>query len=145
MDCCISAAMCLPSTPGHDLGPITATSKSEIETVSCDRCSSPTSLSWRLHNVSQWRPMGSTAVRSTGSVPIRGKLLKGFHGPARDQREEKATNVTFVYQLVSASLTALAQLQLVSYPRCFELVFDVLTAAPQGWSSLLLHQMIDSV
>ena len=91
--------------------------------------------------MSQGRPMGSTAVHSTGSKVIRGKLLRGFRGPATDQREEKATNVTFVCQLVSTSLTALAQLQLVSYQRCFELVFDVLTAAPQGCSSLWLHQL----
>lgn len=61
--------------------------------------------------MSQWRPMGS--------VMIRRKLLGGFCGPATDQREEKATNVTCVYQLVSTSLIAPAQLQLVSYLQWF--------------------------
>jgi len=140
-DCFISVGACLPGIPGHDLEPITATSEAGIETISFDRCLSLTPLSWRLHNTSQWGPMGLMAVCSTGSVLIRGKLLRGFCGPASDQREEKATNVTFVYQLVSTSLTTLVQLQLLSYPRCFELVFDVLTAVPQGCSSLWLRQL----
>lgn len=52
--------------------------------------------------------MGLTAAYSTGSMLIWGKLLRGFYGPARDQREEKATNVIFVHQLVSSSFIALA-------------------------------------
>lgn len=119
-----------------------STSKMKRETISSARCLHPTSRSQRLHNTSQWRSMGSTAACSAGSVLIGGKLLRGFCGPARDQREEKATNVTFVYQLVSTSLTAPAHLQLVSYPRCFELVCD---AAPQDCSSLWLHHLIPQI
>lgn len=40
--------------------------------------------------MSQWRPMGSMAVRPTGSMLIRGKLLRSFCGPATNQREKKS-------------------------------------------------------
>lgn len=106
MGCFIPVAACPSSIPGYHLELRTASSQTEIETVSFDRWLCPAPLSQWQHNMSQWRPMGS--------MMIRHKLPRGFCGPATDQREEKATNVTFVYQLISTSLIALAQLWLVS-------------------------------